>query len=452
MLEIGQRLQQDRYEIEKPIDGGGQGRVYRAIDHNLQKKKIAIKENIETSPEAPKYFEREAALLARLSHPNLPRVTDYFIEQGQYLVMDYIGGDNLKRIKDKHKGFLPEADVLAWIKQVMDALDYMHSWVDPDTNKPRPIVHRDIKPSNIKRTPNGRIYLVDFGSAKYQIASGSRSRMHDVSDGFSPPEQYEGNADIRSDIYALGATLYALLTSKSPPNSRIITDGGKHKLQSPRKFNPRISRNTERVILRAMKIRPTERFQTIKEMRSALIEKRWSRNPSPANGALRLVMVILLFAVISVGVIAYIPHPYPPITLLPTSTPFVIQAPNDQAFKKVVETYHIAEKAILGLDNAAFSNLPHVAMDKAFLELLNKFIELRNQKRVVKKLDITFEIRQVIAYNGVVDVCVRESYILDDSANGSQTYTFENTVYKLKLAEHQWKVAEIQPGSSCIAS
>jgi len=230
----------NRYRIVKLLGQGGFGAVYRAWDINLNRP-CALKENLATDLEAARQFEREARLLANLNHPNLARVTDYFIlaGQGQYLVMDLIDGQDLQSMLDSVQpptaptGMLPpvqgsspdaiglsESQVLPWISQVCDALSYLHS------QKP-PVIHRDIKPANIRINSQGKAVLVDFGIAKlydpqHQTTAGARA----YTPGYSPPEQYgAGRTDARSDIYALGATTYSLLTGHRPPESiEIVTN------------------------------------------------------------------------------------------------------------------------------------------------------------------------------------------------------------------------------------
>ncbi|MFN8466645.1 MAG: bifunctional serine/threonine-protein kinase/formylglycine-generating enzyme family protein [Caldilineaceae bacterium] len=270
MLDAGDELQHGRYRIQERLSQGGMGTVYLGIDRNLDNRVIAIKENSDTSPETQQQFRREAAVLARLTHPNLPRVTDYFIEPSgrQYLVMDYVPGDDLRQILADQKGPLSEAEALGWLEPVMDALAYMHGWINPETGQPSPIIHRDIKPPNIKRTPNGRTVLVDFGLAKLQIGEGTLVGARAVTPGYSPLEQYAGGTDLRSDIYALGATFYALLTGVKPPDAPALA--ARTPLIPPRKLNPSISSNTERVILRAMQLHAVNRYQSIQEMYAAL--------------------------------------------------------------------------------------------------------------------------------------------------------------------------------------
>jgi len=288
-LESGYQLQQGRYQIEAVLGQGGMGTVYLAADRNLPGRFVAIKENSDASQPAQEQFQHEAVLLARLTHPNLPRVTDHFIEPSglQYLVMDYVEGDDLRELLRQQGGPLPEKDVLTWLEQVMSALEHMHNWINPATRRPSPIIHRDIKPGNIKRTPNGRIVLVDFGLAKYEEGGettivGARA----VTPGYSPVEQYTGGTNICSDIYALGATLYILLTGQKPPDSPALAAGTR--LASPRQLNPQLTRNTERVILRAMQVQGVDRYQSIAELRAALANKRAipiAKAPQPAQQA-----------------------------------------------------------------------------------------------------------------------------------------------------------------------
>ena len=261
----------NRYRTVKLLGQGGFGAVYRAWDLTLERQ-CALKENLETSPEAQRQFEREAKLLANLSHSNLPRVTDHFVipGQGQYLVMDYIEGEDLQ---DKLAGGvgLPESVVLPWIIQICDALIYMH-------NQPQPVIHRDIKPANIKITPpdalnpQGKAVLVDFGIAKSfdphtKTTAGARA----VTPGYSPLEQYgAATTDARTDIYALAATLYALLTGQAPPVSTDRVVGAP--LPPPRTLNDGISPGVETAILKAMEIQPENRFQTAIEFKAALLK------------------------------------------------------------------------------------------------------------------------------------------------------------------------------------
>ena len=257
-LSQGQILRK-RYRIVKPIKQGGFGAIYRAWDLSL-KKPVALKENLETSQDAHTQFIREATMLANLSHQHLPRVTDYFtIEgQGQYLVMDYVEGEDLQEMLDQRNGALPESLVLPWIKQVCSALQDLQ-------NQTPPIIHRDIKPANIKVTPDGNACLVDFGIAKiYDPYRKTTEGARAVTPGYSPVEQYgQGSTDARSDIYALGATLYTTLTGQVPPESiqRVTEDH----LIPPTALNPEISAASAAVITTAMQLNPAQRFQKVED-------------------------------------------------------------------------------------------------------------------------------------------------------------------------------------------
>jgi formylglycine-generating enzyme required for sulfatase activity len=262
----------DRYRIVRLLGQGGFGAVYRAWDLTLDRP-CAVKESFELSPQGQRQFVFEARILGRLSHPNLPRVSDYFTlpGQGQYLVMDYVEGHDLEELRAQAGGRLPAAQVLPWIAQVCEALEYLHS------QQPA-VIHRDIKPANIKITPpdrghpGGRAMLVDFGVAKvYDPAMRTTMGARAVTPGYSPHEQYgqsQAATDARTDIYALGATLYTLLTGQEPPESilRILTDP----LQPPRQIVPAISPAVEAAILKAMQMDPGRRFQSAGEFSGQL--------------------------------------------------------------------------------------------------------------------------------------------------------------------------------------
>lgn len=255
----------NRYRIVSLLGQGGMGAVYRAWDTSLGMA-VALKENTAPTADQQRQFITEAQILAHLSHPNLPRVTDYFTApgQGQYLVMDFIAGEDLQTMTDR-LGVLSEAQVLPWAQQVCDALVYLH-------RQPSPVIHRDVKPANIKITPDGRAILVDFGIAKlYAAGSGTTTGAKAITPGFSPPEQYGiGTTDERSDIYALGATLYYLLTNQCPPES-VLRASGAASLLAPRTINPAISPAIEWAVLRSLEIHAANRFQTARELQQALV-------------------------------------------------------------------------------------------------------------------------------------------------------------------------------------
>lgn len=257
----------NRYRIEKLLGQGGMGAVYRAWDISLDVP-VAIKENLDSSAETQKQFAREARILARLSHPNLPRVTDHFFipGQGQYLVMDFVEGEDLGSMLQR-LGALPEPQVLTWITQICDALAYLHS-------QSSPIIHRDIKPSNIKVRIDGKAVLVDFGIAKvYNPRLVTTVGAKAVTPGYSPPEQYGmGVTDARSDIYALGATLYHLLTGQAPPES-VQRLAEQKPMPTPRQINQQITPLVEQVILKAVEVTTERRFQNVAELRNALAQR-----------------------------------------------------------------------------------------------------------------------------------------------------------------------------------
>lgn len=266
-LPNGTLLKNNTYQIVGVLGAGGFGAVYLAED-TLLGKKCAIKQSFDSSPNARAQFEIEARILANLNHPHLPRVTDNFVETSDstlYLVMEYVEGRDLGQLLES-QGPLPEQQVVAWMDQVLDAVAYLHDY------QPRPIVHRDIKPDNIRLLPDNKtVRLVDFGIAK--IGS-PQSRTHQfargVTPGFGPPEQYgTGGTGPFSDVYALGATLYNLLTGVVPPDAVDIAHSGAM-LQPPRTFNPQLSAGIEQVILTAMQIEPRARFQNAHLMRQAL--------------------------------------------------------------------------------------------------------------------------------------------------------------------------------------
>jgi formylglycine-generating enzyme required for sulfatase activity/serine/threonine protein kinase len=263
-LSPGQVLNQ-RYRIVKLLGQGGFGAVYRAWDINLERPR-ALKENLQLSSEAQRQFKREAQMLSDLTHANLPKVIDHFVihGQGQYLVMEYVDGEDLQARLELAGGALPEAQTVEWISQVCEALAYLHRQTPP-------VIHRDVKPANIKVTPGGAARLVDFGIAKvfdprHATTLGARA----VSPGYSPQEQYgQGATDARTDIYALGATLYHLLTGQLPVESVERTLGAA--LPPPRSWNPQISPQVESAILKAMQPLPDERFQSVLEFQAALL-------------------------------------------------------------------------------------------------------------------------------------------------------------------------------------
>jgi serine/threonine protein kinase len=263
-LERGTLLHK-RYRIVEILGQGGMGSVYRAVDENLGVD-VAVKENLFTTDEYARQFRLEAVILANLRHPNLPRVSDHFAvgDQGQYLVMDFIEGEDLRQRMER-MGTVTEEDAVMVGAAMCDALMFLH------TRKPS-ILHRDIKPGNVKITPEGHIFLVDFGLAKLvQGTQATSTGARAMTPGYSPPEQYgTARTDPRTDIYSLGATLYASLSGMIPEDglARAMDNA---QLTPLRKRNPKISRRLAAAIEKAMAVDPADRFQDAEDFKKALL-------------------------------------------------------------------------------------------------------------------------------------------------------------------------------------
>jgi len=278
-LKVGTILR-SRYKITQLVGEGGMGAVYRAEDLRLEGRQCAVKEiSLEMEPtesaraQAHEQFYREASILARLDHPNLPKVSDYFTQdQREFLVMDFVPGRDLKDLMDEKRRqgkTLPEKQVLTWAAQLCDALDYLHS-------QNPPVLHRDIKPANIKLTPSGTIKLVDFGLVKLMVPDDATTITIVQGRGtvqYTPLEQYggdTGHTDARSDIYSLSATLYHLLTNQPPLDAkqRFLRP---QSLVPLRKLNPRLSLRTERAMLHALRMHPEQRPASVAQFRAELL-------------------------------------------------------------------------------------------------------------------------------------------------------------------------------------
>ncbi len=263
-----------RYRIVREIGHGGMGAVYEAIDSRLQNT-VAVKECRLPGVDADRAFEREAKLLAALRHPALPVVTDYFVEgKAQFLVMQFIEGDDLGKLLDHRRSRFPPAEVVVWARTVLDALGYLH---DQEPS----VVHRDIKPANLKRTPRGEIVLLDFGLAKgrpEEAAAPPPDRsVFGYTLAYAPLEQILGRkTDARSDVYAVGATLYHLLTGYPPVNARdrsqAVASGTPDPLTAAHLLGPDIPENLGRVIARAMALDGADRYGSARSMWAALNE------------------------------------------------------------------------------------------------------------------------------------------------------------------------------------
>lgn len=257
----------DRYEIQEIVGGGGMGIVYRARDTNFKAiRLVAIKEMISqvTDPMVRKniyqIFDREANILATLRHPSIPHIYNYFtVDDRAYLVLEFINGKDLDQILSETSTFIPEEQILTWGIEICDVLEYLHS------TKPEPVIFRDVKPTNIMINTSNHIMLVDFGIAKL-FESGQKNTMVGTQ-GYSPPDQYRGEATPQVDIYALGATLHHLLTLRDP------------RLEAPFSFNERpiaeinknISKEFIAVVEKALQYESGDRFQNASEFKEALI-------------------------------------------------------------------------------------------------------------------------------------------------------------------------------------
>jgi len=268
----------NRYLIQGVVGVGGMGAVYRARDLHFPSvvKFVAVKEMVNQARDPlvretiVKNFEREANLLATLSHPAIPRIHDYFTQnERSYLILEFIHGKDLETLLNDTEGFFSQDQVIGWGIELCDVLQYLHE------HQPEAIIFRDIKPSNIMINQHNHIVLIDFGIAKH-FQSGEKGTMIGT-EGYSPPEQYRGEATALADIYALGATLHHLLTRQDP------------RLEPPfsfserpiRQTNPAVSIDLETVINTALQYNLEERFQGASEMKDALL------NVARETGALK---------------------------------------------------------------------------------------------------------------------------------------------------------------------
>jgi serine/threonine protein kinase len=336
----------ERYKIVELVGRGGMGTTYRAEDLRLQGRFCAVKEALPDPDATPdelaqsrEQFYQEASTLARLDHPNLPKVSDYFSQDDRdYLVMDFVPGQDLKEIlttalRDGHP--LVERQVLAWADQLCDALSYMHTQ-DP------PVLHRDIKPSNIKITPAGRVKLVDFGLVKTLFPDDQRTITVVQGRGtvqYIPLEQYggdTGHTDIRSDIYSLGATLYHLLTGQPPLDAKQRFLKPKS-MKSLRSLNPVVTSQTDQAVLWSLAMHPDERPASIDEFRAALLApgpvsrtvSRLLDHQAPFSqfvSANRVLLGIIGALLLAAALVTARPSLIPPLPT-PTATPTVTLAP-----------------------------------------------------------------------------------------------------------------------------
>lgn len=251
------------YAIEGLINTGGFGAVYRGAVLSEGNRPCAIKETYDVSPAARRQVLREASILFTVKSEHLPEVYDALEENGRfYLIMQLIEGQNCSQLVKAHGGSFQEQQVLDWLLPVADVLQELHG-------RNPPVLHRDIKPANIILTPQGQAVLVDFGLTRlYDPSVETQTMARAISEGFSPLEQYVGQTSPQSDIYALAATIYFLLTAQVPPTAvaRSIQDA----LVPPRQLNPQISPKVEQVLLRALAVNAEQRYNSMQEFARAL--------------------------------------------------------------------------------------------------------------------------------------------------------------------------------------
>ncbi len=266
-LTVGMPLQGGRYIIKGVLGQGGMGAALLATDKRLDNKLVVIKELISESMDPQKLkeanFKREVVTLAHLDHPLIPNVTDNFDENSRFfMVQEYVEGENLEEHMDRVQQAMRERDVLLHASQILDVLDYL-------AQQTPPIVHRDIKPANIiLGAKDKKAHLVDFGIARADVARNAKRKQTSAlgTPGYAPPEQYQGNADPRSDLYALGATLHHLLTNRDPRNYQPFN------YPTARLLNPQLSPEVERLLTHALHNDINQRYQSAAAMKQEVDE------------------------------------------------------------------------------------------------------------------------------------------------------------------------------------
>lgn len=278
------RLLKNRYEITGVLGKGGMGCVYKVADRSRAGAILAVKElradklSAAAAKDALAQFRTEARILARLTHPNLPKVFDYFSQNGAYyLVMEYVRGKTLEQMLRARRGKpMDELLALSWALQICRAMHFL------SVQKPRPVVFRDLKPSNIMIDRTGRVKLIDFGIARFFQEDKREDTYVYGTPGYAAPEQYgTGQTDVRSDLFSLGATLHHCLTGKNPPESSL-------NFPDPRQVNPKLRKETSALISKALEPKREKRFQSAFEMKQA-IQKMVLELSAPAKGKRRII-------------------------------------------------------------------------------------------------------------------------------------------------------------------
>ncbi|HXY62269.1 MAG TPA: serine/threonine-protein kinase [Nitrospirota bacterium] len=273
-----------RYEIIGVLGRGGMGSVYKVLDHGQRGRLLAVKElrsgrlSAGKAREALAQFQTEARILTLLTHPNLPKVYDYFsLRDAHFIVMEYIKGETLEHILAPRGGkAVDERIALTWALQICRAVHFL------SVQKPRPIVFRDLKPSNIMITRDGRVKLIDFGIARFFKEDKDEDTFVYGTPGYAAPEQYGGGqTDVRSDIFSLGATLHYCTTGRNPSENPLD-------FPDPRQLNPRLSRETAMIIRKALEPDMNKRYQTAFEMKQA-IQKVLLDLTAPVKGMTKII-------------------------------------------------------------------------------------------------------------------------------------------------------------------
>jgi tetratricopeptide (TPR) repeat protein/predicted Ser/Thr protein kinase len=250
----------DRFKIKRHISTGGEATVYLAYDPQKGHDVVMKVDDLENAEDG-NVFKYEADIVRKLKHPNIPE----FIHYGEtvdhaYFVMEFIEGKDLLTTIEEQEGFLPTESVVKWMIQACDILIFLHGKI------PTPMIFRDMKPANLMINQEGKVYLIDFGILESYQAGIVQKLIG--TEGYSPPEQYHGYADARSDIYALGATMHQLITRRDPRQERPFSF---HEAP-PRSVNPVISKELEKVILKAVEHHPEDRYQSTEEIKLALLK------------------------------------------------------------------------------------------------------------------------------------------------------------------------------------
>lgn len=302
------KVLQGRYELLHVLGQGGMGTVFMARDLRLKGRNCVVKKlrddfyREEDRKKAQAFFEREMHVLSELQHTNIVQILDYFCEASDYyLVMEYVQGNNLHYMlhQERHGEPFSVELVIKWMHQICYVLEYLHS-------QSPPVIYRDLKPSNIMIDLKDQVKLVDFGIARTWEENGEHT--HVVSAGYSPPEQYWGAADPRSDIYSLGATMYFLLTGKDPDALHGC---------SPRQANSEVPESVDFIVQKATSQDPNERFQSINELSEALLHYDYEPAPDSPRSRIGEIATFCAVAVVSVLVYLFICMPAPEVVQKP---------------------------------------------------------------------------------------------------------------------------------------